>query len=115
MTNQEFLEIRSNFRTGDEVMIRYYTYNKNDYIDVIGKVWNMFGHSRYDGTYCFSFTYIGTYKYHDNFNGKNFPKLNSISFGPNAIYCEMRSNEVIFIKSASIRAFKIHQLKNRKG
>lgn len=113
MKNDEFLELRAKFKEEDEVKIRYYTYNRKDYIDVFGKIFSMYGGYGKDNLYL-SILYLGTCKIHDKFTGKNFPLLRLFDLGQNEIFCHMKSSEIIFIKSASLRAYKIHQLRTKK-
>jgi hypothetical protein len=118
MTKDEFIEQRDKFKEGDEVKIRYYTYNKNDYIDVFGRVFSMygrFGKSIIGGTHYLSIEYLGTYKIHEGFVNKNLPQLNLFRGINGAQFCNIRSDQITFIKSASLRAYKIHQLRNKKG
>ena len=121
MTKDEFIELRNKFKEGDEVKIRYYTYNKKDYIDVIGKVFSLYGYGYFGSgnpfmgnSQCLTMEYLGTCKYHDNFTGKNFPLLN-IFYVANKMYCHVYSHQIISIKPASIRAYKIQRLKTKKG
>ena len=117
MTNLEFEEIRNKFREGEEVKVRYYTYNKQDYIDVIGKIYNMYGigKSILSDTHHLTILYLGIHKVHDRFTGKNHPKLRLFSMGTeNEWFCHMQSCEIISITPISVRAYKIHKLKQKK-
>ena len=119
MTNLEFDELRDKIKEGQEVKIRYQTYNKNDYIDVFGKIISLYG--RFSkamvgcGTYYVSIEYLGTYKIHDRFTGKNHPQLRLFSGTDDESFCNMRSSQITFIKPVSIRAYKIHQLRTRNN
>jgi hypothetical protein len=67
------------------------------------------------GTYYVSIEYMGTYKIHDKFTGKNYPQLHLFKSLGDVLYCNMRSDQITFIKPSSIRAYKIHQIRNKKG
>ena len=113
MTNQEFEEIRDKIVNDTEVLIRYYTYNKNDYIDIIGKVALLYGIGKCDeGSYYFTIEYLGTYRTHKNFVEKNIPSLRLYQ-NRGKLYCNLYSNMVGFINFTSLRAIKIQQLRNK--
>lgn len=113
MKSDEFLELRGDFKEGDEVKIRYYTYNRKDYIDVFGKIFTMYGGFSKENLHL-SIEYLGTYKIHDRFTGKNFPMLRLSGGLNNEVFCHIKPCEIIFIKPASLRAYKIHQLRTKK-
>ena len=114
MTNLKFFETIKNIEISDEIKIRYYTYNKNDYIDIIGIFSDVYGDSRkiYGGGLFLVIEYIGTYKYHNNFKEKNIPKLRLFNAN-NKQYCYISSQQVLFVEPASIRAYKINKIRNR--
>ncbi len=115
MTKEEFFDLAEKFPMDSEVKIRYYTYNKNHYMDIIGKIFS-FSEAR-DGSGCLTFTYIGVLKYHDKNNGTNIPKLGIQLFSKHSIApcSQILSSQISFIKPASLRAYKIHQIRNKKG
>lgn len=130
MKSKEYEELAMTvLLSGAEVKVRYFTYNKNDYIDIIGKVssWSTgkltinstkqkHNHSLYfsndNGVYILSMEYLGIHEIHDKFTGKNIPNL--VTWKRNdVLYCNMKSSQMISIKQTSIRALKIHQIKNK--
>ena len=117
MKNEEFELIYPTLKVGTEVKIRYYTYNKNDYIDIFGKISDLYGvgmEFHNGGSHFFTIEFLGVYKVHEQFTGRNFPLLPTYQFG-NASFCNLYSDRITFIKPASIRAYKIHQLRIKKG
>jgi hypothetical protein len=113
MKNQEFEEIRDKIVNDTEVLIRYYTYNKNDYIDIIGKVALLYGIGKCDkGSYYFTIEYLGTYKTHKNFVEKNIPSLRTY-LNRGKVYCNLYSNMIESIKFIPLRSIKIQQLRNK--
>jgi len=122
MKNDEFEELRNKFKVGQEVKIRYYTYNKNDYIDIIGKIvciysrvpMNILINGNHYVSYV-SIQYIGTYKVHDNFTGKNLPQLQLFNLTNDMMCCYIMPHQIASIKPTSLRAYKIHQLRNRNN
>jgi hypothetical protein len=113
MTNQEISNLPLElFNKDSELKIRYFTYSKKDYIDIICRISNDNGLTKlYNrGNYFFTAEYIGTYKYHDNFNTKNIPNLRTFRCD-DLMYCHIFSDQIISIVPTSIRAFKIHQIR----
>ncbi len=113
MTNQEISKLPLElFNNGAELKIRYFTYSKKDYIDIICKISNNNGLTKlYNrGNYFFTAEYIGTYKHHDNYTVKNIPNIRTYKCD-DSTFCHIFSDQIIFIIPTSVRAFKIHQIK----
>ena len=126
MTKQEFYDTIDTLEVDQEVKVRYYTYNRKEYIDIIGILRDKYDRSdriMYKGHWKFALKndmpllileLIQVIKFHDNYKEKNYPKLQTF-FQDNKTYGSIYSSNIVFIKPASIRAHKIQQLKNRKG
>ena len=126
MTIQEFYDTINSLELDQEIKVRYYTYNRKEYIDIIGILRDKYDRgdrNMYKGHWKFALKndmpllileLIQVVKFHDNYKEKNYPKLQTF-FQDGKNYGSINSSNIIFIKPASIRAYKIHQLKNKKG
>jgi hypothetical protein len=126
MTKQEFYDTIDTLELDQEVKVRYYTYNRKDYIDIIGILRDKYDrsdYSMYKGHWKFALKndmplliveFIQIVKFHDNYKEKNYPKLQTF-FQDGKNYGSIKSSNIISIKPSSIRAHKIQQLRNKKG
>ena len=95
MKNVEFKESIKNLKYNDQVKIRYFTYNKNKYIDIIGWVTNNIHTSDPNN-------YFLTIKFGKILNDTNTLKISLF---------HVRSDQIIFIKPFSYRSYKIKKIK----
>jgi len=111
MKKIDFENIKDELTFGKEVLIRYFTYSKKEYVDIIGKVFsnNSFTLNGYNN-YFITIQYIDILKYHNNFNGINIPNIPMFNLS-SGNYFNASSNNMIFIKPFSIRSYKINKIK----
>lgn len=124
MRKQEFYDTINSLEIDQEVKVRYYTYNRKEYIDVIGILRDVYdrmdrhpikGHPKYiykNDVPTLVLELIEIVKVHDNYKDNNFPKMRGfIQDGKN--YGYFGSSNIVFINQISLRAYKIHQLRNK--
>lgn len=107
MKKVEFENIKDSLIIGNEYLIRYFTYNKNDYIDIIVKYLSNTG-GFFPGVFI-RISEINMLRYHDNYTGKNEPQIDSIRDG----YTYLKVSNILFMRPGSFRAEKIKQIKKR--
>jgi len=112
MTKQEFFSNDNEYPTNTEIKIRYFTYNRNEYIDILGKFLTkrILRHDNYAGFFAIEF--IEICNIHGNFKEKNIPNLQYHKIN-DKLYCDIKYQNIIFIKPTSIRAYKINKINEK--
>jgi hypothetical protein len=124
MKNDKFLESMKDLKMDQEVLVRYFSYDIKEYIDILGRLSilmnlpirllqmgeGMYYKNHFKGDYTFTLEYIETYGTHAGFTGDNVPKL-GIFTNNGKTYCNVCSSNVVFVKPISLRAYKIQKLK----
>ena len=112
MKRKEFEEIKDELVDGLDVVIRYFTYNKNHYIDILGTINNIYGFS-VDMTarrYSFSILFYDIINYAGDFNENTYPNLDIFSFQDKDYY-NLYSDKIIWIRKSCLRSYKLKKLK----
>jgi len=113
MKLSEFKKIKDELVDGREVIVRYFTYHKKVYADIVGVINNIYGINKvYDGN-IYSFTIELKYM-NDTYNlfGNSSRDIKFFTF-QDKIHCHLYSNRIISVKTGSIISFKLKKLKEK--
>ena len=113
MKKKEFEEIKNELVDGLDVVVRYFTYNKNHYVDILGTISHIYGFIResiYGNYYTFTIKYDSIINYAGDFNENTYPNLETF-FLKDDEYLHIHSNEVLFIRKACLRSYKLNKIK----
>jgi len=112
MKKEEFLKIKDKFTKGQKVVIRYFTYNKNHYVDIIGEFDTIT--KTYFQDYDILIKNYEKIKYYTKSPGKMIPNLKAHIL-KDEIYINIKQGQIHFIMDAHqyMRAIKSKQLKKR--
>jgi len=117
MKKREFENIMDELVDGLEIVIRYFTYNKNEYVDILGTVDNIYGiglDPYFEHRYYFTIMVNDILNYADGFDENTYPDLKTFK-NQDKEFLNVYSDHAIFIKKANLRAYKLNKLKNKMG
>jgi hypothetical protein len=100
MKGIEFEKYCKCFELGDTLKIRYFTFDKNQYIDIVGE---FNGIVEYNHRYGITFSEFFIEKFHPGFTGKNCPEIKGIFFYDN----------ISIIVENYDRVIKLNRIKNK--
>jgi len=114
MKKREFEELIPELKDGLEIVVRYFTYNKNHYVDILGTIHNIYGVSTdfLNNRYYFTIIFDDIIGYAGDFNEKTYPDLKTYPYNDKE-YCNLYSDKIIFIKKSALRSYKIKQIKEK--
>jgi len=113
MKKREFENIKNELVDGREVIVKYFTYHKNVYANIVGIISNLYGINKVGNNdiYCFTIKL----KYVDDpynlfeYSGRD---IKFFTF-QDKIHCHLYSNRIISIKTGSMISFKLKKLKEK--
>lgn len=114
MKLKAFENIRDELVNGRIVKVRYFTYHKTHWVDIIGEIHNIYGVTKdWDSSnYYFTIKFMGVVDEHFCFDKQK--QLSLIVFPINGIdYMNIQSSKILFVKDGSMRGEKIKLLKER--
>jgi hypothetical protein len=115
MKKIEFEQIKDQLVDGLDVVVRFFTFNKSHYIDVLGKITDLYP-IQYDTTYKyyrFTIIYEDTLGFSSGFDEKTYPKIKTFfNDNRNTEYLHIYSNSLIFVEIACLRSYKLNKIKN---
>jgi len=114
MKLKEFENIKDELVDGRVVKVRYFTYHKTHWVDIIGVIHNIYGVSKdWDNTsYYFTIRFEGIVDEHFSFDKQKQPHLRLFPF-QGVDYMNVHSSKILFVKDGSMRAEKLKLVKER--